>query len=41
MAPFSFLIFTYLSAPGLSCSVRDLQSWQANSISRGVGDLVP
>ena len=31
----------YLSAPGLGCSMRDLQSWQANSISRGMWDLVP
>ena len=41
MASFSFLIFTYLSAPGLSYIVRDLQSWQASSISRGMWDLVP
>ena len=41
VASFSFLIFTYLSAPGLSYIVRDLQSWQANSISRSVWDLVP
>ena len=41
MASFSFLMFTYLSVPGLSCCVHDLQSWQANSVSRGMGDLVP
>ena len=34
---FVFLIFVYLTAPGLSCSTWDLQSWHENTQLQHVG----